>query len=118
MVQPRGQLAKWLNLYAHCKTDDLKVLPIASISREKLFSVEWRGHVVKRVVAAGGTEGDAEVIYDAFHEHLSRHKEKEKAKGQERRLGRSALAATRAKAKAAFARNFSQDDVVVLEKQK
>ena len=83
----------------------------------KLFSVEWKGHVERRVVAAGGTEKDAEAIYDAFHEKLRQHKEKEKDMGK--KAGpRSAIAAMRAKAKASFAQSFSEDDVVVVERRK
>lgn len=85
----------------------------------KLFSVEWVGHVERRVVAAGGTEKDAEAIYNAFHEQLGEHKRREGAKERVEKPGsRSAAAAMRARAKAAFARKFSHDDVVVLEKRK
>ena len=34
----------------------------------KMLSIEWLGHVVKRVHAEGGDEADAHRIYEAFHE--------------------------------------------------
>ena len=34
----------------------------------KMLSIEWLGHVVKRVAAEGGAEADAHRIYEAFHE--------------------------------------------------
>ena len=34
----------------------------------KLLSVEWLGHLVKRIRAEGGEESDAHRIYEAFHE--------------------------------------------------
>ena len=36
----------------------------------KLLSVEWIGHLVKRVRAEGGDEAEAHRIYDAFHVEL------------------------------------------------
>ena len=40
----------------------------------KMLSIEWLGHVIKRVRAEGGEQADAERIYNAFHDELSRAK--------------------------------------------
>lgn len=41
----------------------------------RMLSVEWLGHLERRVVSAGGRPEDAAAIYDAFHELLTRHKQ-------------------------------------------
>ena len=33
----------------------------------KVLSVEWIGHLESRVVSAGGSEADANYIYEEFH---------------------------------------------------
>ena len=40
----------------------------------RALSVEWLGHLERRVVAAGGTEEDASKIYEAFHALIANHK--------------------------------------------
>jgi hypothetical protein len=98
----------------------------------KLFSVEWIGHVQRRAVAAGGTEGDGTFIYDSFHDLLAKHK---KAAAKKKTVGGGGGGGggdiprggsnvnpgsggaggrtTRDMMKAKFAAKFSSDDVVV-----
>ena len=40
----------------------------------KMLAVTWRGDVLKWVQAAGGTETEADAIYDAFHSLLKKNK--------------------------------------------
>jgi hypothetical protein len=65
----------------------------------KLLSVEWLGHLVKRVRAEGGDEQDAHRIYEAFHEVLQAARLEAKAGlakaeglGAERRSAQTAAA--------------------------
>jgi len=69
----------------------------------KLFSCEWIGHVVRRVEAAGGSETDAHVIYDAFHLILKKHKQQKHKGGSTSKNGTSRFGI---EAKKAFADKF------------
>ena len=76
----------------------------------KLFSIEWIGHVERRVVAAGGTEEQAHKIYDAFHDLIKQAKSKEVSK----KGGNKRISDTRKNMKN-FAGSFSEDCVVTKE---
>jgi kinesin family protein 2/24 len=43
----------------------------------RMLSLEWIGHIEKRVIAAGGTVENAQYIYDQFHKEIKSHKLKE-----------------------------------------
>lgn len=43
----------------------------------RMLSLEWIGHIEKRVVAAGGTPLNSQYIYDQFHKEIKTHKLKE-----------------------------------------
>ena len=75
-----------------------------------LFSVEWMNDVTRRVCAAGGSEQDAEVIYDAFHLLLKKYKAMvaKKMKGSEEGIARAKLGESR---KIAFASKYKSADV-------
>jgi hypothetical protein len=47
----------------------------------------WRGDVIKRICAAGGSEADAEWIYDKFHEIAKRGANKGEKKGNKKNQG-------------------------------
>ncbi len=88
----------------------------------KLLSIEWRGDFVKRVCAAGGSEADADVIYDAFHQLIKKHKAATASKRgsvmtsiSDVDMKRKSLYAER---KAKFVKNMPTGDDVVMEKMK
>eukprot|EP00966_Prymnesium_polylepis_P204724 4742620-Prymnesium_polylepis.1 len=78
-----AQLTSWVRAL-----DDGRHAPLAPCFRGmsgKMFSIEWIGHVVKRVVAQGGDEAAAHRIYEAFH-HLHRAAKLEARGGRQRQL--------------------------------
>mmetsp|Transcript_19338 Transcript_19338/g.27799 ORF Transcript_19338/g.27799 Transcript_19338/m.27799 type:complete len:208 (+) Transcript_19338:1114-1737(+) len=48
----------------------------------KVLANEWIGHIERRVVAAGGTEEEAHLIYDAFYNLRQSYKSQQKRKGK------------------------------------
>lgn len=90
----------------------------------KVLGCEWVGHLERRAVAAGGTEQDAQCVYNAFYSarvaHAARVKKKKQQQSQgcaSKADGRNNTARLRAEARKKFAHQLKQceDTVFCLE---
>lgn len=61
-----SEVARWIRSLDDGKYE--RLAPCFGGYTGKMLSIEWLGHVVKRVCAEGGDEADAHRIYEAFHE--------------------------------------------------